>query len=186
MHRRPFVSFVATALLLFLNARGARAESFTSPPRFGLGLELGAPSGLTAKYFLGGNVAVQGGAGVIESWGEDGLHMHAEVVWHPALLHKGPAVSVPLHVGVGGRFLQHQYDGRDCFDGRVYYYCDEDTHLGVRAPVGVSFLFRKTPLDVFVELALVVDFVFLDDNDRYYHDHDHAGINGVMGARYYF
>lgn len=186
MHRRPFASFVATVLLLLLSARGARADRFTSPARLGLGLELGAPSGLNAKYFLGGSVAVQGGVGVIESWGDDGLHIHAEVVWHPALLHRASAVTIPLHVGVGGRFLEHDYDGRDCFDGRNFYACDADTHLGVRAPVGVSFLFRKTPLDLFVELALVVDFVHLDDDDRYDHDHDRAGLLGAMGGRYYF
>lgn len=186
MIRRPFASFVATTLLLLASPRPVWAERFTSPKELGVGLELGAPSGVSAKYFLGGTVAIQGGVGVIESWGDDGLHLHAEVVWHPAVLHRGPGVTVPLHLGIGGRFLEHDYNGRDCFDGRGFYYCDDDTHLGVRAPIGLSFLFRKTPMDVFIELALVVDFVHVDDGDRYDHDHDHAGINGVVGARYYF
>ena len=162
----------------------AAADRFTSESRIGLGLELGAPTGINGKYFLGGTVAVQGGIGVIRQWYryEDALHAHAELVWHPVLLHRGRGVEIPLHLGVGARLLdQEGY----CWDGNDWFRCDNDTHIGVRAPVGVSFLLQRVPMDIFIELAMVIDIIELDDDD-FMRDHDRAGIDGVLGARYYF
>lgn len=186
MQRRPFLAFLVLTALAAVSTP-AWAERYTSPSRFGIGLELGAPSGLSGKYFLGGMVAVQGGVGVVESWGYDGFHVHAEAVWHPVLLKRAPAVDIPLYAGIGGRFLQHDHGSyRDrCFNGRFYEDCrGADSHLGLRAPIGVAFLLRNTPMDFFVELALVVDLIHL--NNDYSYDHDHAGIHGALGGRYYF
>lgn len=186
MQGRPILSFLVAAGLLSITT-SVHAERYNAKSRFGIGLELGAPSGLSGKYFLGGMVAVQGGIGVVHSWGYDGVHVHAEAVWHPVLLTSTPAVDIPLHVGIGGRFLQHDHgDFRDrCWNGRDYYRCmGSDSHLGVRIPVGISFLLRKTPMDFFVELALVADLVQL--NNDYDYDHDRGGINGAVGGRYYF
>lgn len=186
MHRRPFISFLVAAGLLSISTP-VQAEPYMSPSRFGLGLELGSPSGLNAKYFLGGMVAIQGGLGVVQSWGYDGFHLHAEVVWHPVMLTRAPAVDIPLHVGIGGRFLQHDHgDFRDrCFNGRDFYDCQGgDSHLGVRVPVGVSFLLKKTPLDFFVEVAFVADLAYV--NNDYGYDHNVAGLYGSLGGRYYF
>jgi len=175
---------IATVLLV---ASTAAAEPYQSRSRFGIGLELGAPTGLSGKYFFGGRqLAIQGGLGVLEAWGDDGWHMHAEAVWHPAVLYRGRDLVIPLHVGVGGRMLQHNWGYRNdvCWNGRVYVDCD-DTHLGVRAPIGVSFLFNRTPMDLFAELALVFDLVRIDD---YYMDppHDRAGLHLALGGRFYF
>ena len=189
MQQRPFVAFLVLAGLVALTTR-ADAERYMSKERFGIGLELGAPSGISGKYFLGGMVAVQGGVGIVESWGYDGFHAHAEVVWHPVLLERGRAVDIPLHVGIGARFLQHdhmdRYDRFDrCWDGRDYYDCrGADSHLGVRAPVGVSFLFKEVPMDLFVEVALVMDLMHV--NNDYGYDHSATGIHGALGGRYYF
>jgi hypothetical protein len=179
---RLALALVFTSLL----AGSAVADRLDSERRFGLGLELGAPTGLNAKYFMGGMVAIQGGLGVMrDNWYyryHDGLHLHAEVVWHPVVLHSGRDVTIPLHIGIGGRMLD--LEGR-CWNGNNWVVCDNDTHIGVRAPFGVSFLFNKVPMDVFLELALVVDVLHLDD-DEYMDDYDRAGIDGVLGARYYF
>lgn len=173
-----------TSIILGIVLTGslAAAEPYQSPSRFGLGLELGAPTGLSAKYFAHGQFAVQGGIGVLDGWYDDGWHMHAEAVWHPVLLGRGPTVTVPLHVGVGGRLLRHDFSGGVCFDGRVYYQCG-DTHLGVRAPIGVSFIFNKTPMDLFIEAALVVDVIHFNDD---YMRHRDVGLDGALGGRFYF
>jgi hypothetical protein len=187
MQKKPFLAFLVVAALAAITTP-AFADRYTSPSRFGLGLELGAPSGLSGKYFLGGMAAVQGGVGVIEAWGYDGLHVHAEAVWHPLLIKRAPAVDIPLYAGIGGRFLQHDHGWarNACWNGRVWVDCngDSDTHLGLRAPVGIAFLLRNTPMDFFVELALVVDLVHLDND--YMYEHDHAGLHGALGGRYYF
>jgi hypothetical protein len=102
------------------------------------------------------------------------------------VLHRGRTVVIPLHLGVGGRVLDHRYGrGERCFDGRVFYECGDDTHLGVRAPLGLSFIFNKAPMDLFVELALTVDVIVVDDY-MYDQDHDRAGLQGALGGRFYF
>ena len=183
MRSRNLVLGIALALA---TTSTAAAEPLNSESRFGIGLELGAPTGLAGKYFFGGSMAVQGGVGVIRDWGwyryEDALHIHAEAVWHPVVLGGNRDVLVPLHVGVGARLLD--MEGL-CWNGNDWVRCDNDTYIGVRAPVGVSFLFGKVPMDLFVELALVVDLIEIDDDDRMY-DHDRAGIDGVLGGRFYF
>ncbi len=166
----------------------ARAE----PPAhaFGLGIELGAPTGVAAKYYLGassgrgGMVAVQGGLGAIRQWGPDGFHLHVDVVWHPAVLVNDPAFTIPFYVGVGGRILD--WSGNYCFYDNGNRYCegDGDTDIGLRVPVGLLMDFHNVPLDVFVELAMVLDFIHVG-NDTYY-NHDILSINGVLGVRYYF
>ena len=172
-------------LSIVLASAAAGAESFQSRSRFGLGLEVGAPTGLNGKYFTGGSFAVQGGIGILESWGDDGLHLHAEAVWHPAVLHRGRTVDIPLHVGVGGRFLQHDWGRYDyCYDDRGRSYRCNDTHVGIRAPIGISFLFKRTPMDLFLELALVIDVIHV--NNDYMYDHDHAALHGALGGRFYF
>lgn len=184
MHPHPRLSFVLIAALSAVSTP-ARADRYTSPARFGLGLELGAPSGLSGKYFLGGMVAIQGGVGVVQAWGYDGMHVHAEAVWHPLLLKRSRAVDIPLHVGIGARFLQHDYGHARCWNGRYYDDCmGSDSHVGLRAPVGISFLLRETPMDFFVELALVVDITQV--NNDYDYRHDRAALHGTIGGRYYF
>ena len=176
---------LATVLALATTAGVASAEPLNSPRRFGLGLELGAPTGLNVKYFFGGSMALQAGVGVIRDWGwyryGDALHVHAEAVWHPVVLANTRDVLIPLHVGVGARILNHD---DLCWTGRDWVYCDGHTHLGVRAPFGVSFIFGKVPMDLFVELALVLDFTGFDD--RYMYEHDRFGIDGALGGRFYF
>ena len=182
--RTRTLTLATLAIALCIGADTATADRYNSKPRFGIGLELGAPTGLSGKYFLGGQVAVQGGVGVIRQWYryEDALHAHAELVWHPAVIHRSRAVTIPLHLGVGARLLDEE---GYCWDGNSWFRCDNDTHLGIRAPIGVSFLLGNVPMDIFVELAMVIDVLEFDDND-YMHDHDRAGLDGVMGARYYF
>jgi hypothetical protein len=46
---------------------------------------------------------------------------------------------------------------------------------------GILFDFRRVPIDVFLEAALVVD-IILDTDD----DVGRLGLNAGMGARYYF
>lgn len=179
---RLLLAVVFTSLL----AGSAFADKLNSESRFGLGLELGAPTGVSMKYFMGGQVAIQGGVGFLRDdyyyRYHDGLYLHAELLWHPAVLHKGRDVTIPLHVGVGARVLD--LDDR-CYDGRGWVQCDRNTYLGVRAPIGVSFILGKVPMDIFVELALVVDLVHFE-SDPYMDDYGRAGIDGSLGARYYF
>jgi hypothetical protein len=194
---RKFIVSGLTAVLL-LAASPAQAKDAPAHP-FGLGLELGSPTGLSFKYYLGKSargtlMALQFGLGVVERYGEDGLNIHGELLWHPAVLARTPDFTLPFYLGGGLRFLDHRNDsycfrqGNDviCVDANDF---DDDFHIGARVPFGLLMDFHKVSLDVFFEMAMVVDFVRFDnDNDSgvYEYDHDVVTLNGSLGVRYYF
>jgi len=95
---------------------------------------------------------------------------------------------MPFYFGVGARLLDWNDDY--CWrenNGQVYCSGYEgDTAIGVRAPVGLLLDFHEVPLDVFVELALVLDLIYIDSNEAYDRDHDVLSLNGALGVRYYF
>ena len=140
---------------------------------FGIGLIVGEPTGVSAKYYLGedADYAVDGaiGAGLIDT----GIHAHGDFLLHPWILERQEAFDMPLYVGPGLRFLLE--DG-----GRGL---DDIVHVGIRGVVGALFDFRKLPLDVFIEVAPILEWKFSDNDDE-------AGlgfsINAAAGVRYYF
>src|SRR5687767_6037585 len=110
-------------LLATLAAAGAaQAQEGTPPHPFGLGLMLGEPIGLSAKYYLGNKMALDAGLGESRSyWNHDGLHLHVDVLWHPKVLTRQPAFDMPFYLGVGGRLLDDDFivcdgNGRNCVD----------------------------------------------------------------------
>jgi hypothetical protein len=152
------------------------ASDFQANKKFGLGLELGEPSGLNGKYFLSSSHALDFGVGYIyhDYYGDDGIHLYADYLWHPLVLAKADAFELPLYIGVGGRFWQFDY-ACDRFG------CDTASAIGVRVPVGISFDFNRSPIDIFVQLVPTLDFF------RSYRDHDvHFGIDGSVGVRFWF
>jgi hypothetical protein len=170
------LSLVLTLGASALTARSAAARprpsggrAFVANKEFGLGLMLGAPTGLSGKYFLSGDRALDFGVGVIGYYrGRDGLHLHMDYLWHPVSLVSVPEFELPLYFGIGGRFFDFEDDTYDAFA------------FGVRAPIGISFDLTNVPLDIFLELALVVDFF------SGYRDDIGADLNGAVGLRYYF
>ncbi len=148
--------------------RGFRSD-FVANKEFGLGLMLGVPTGLAGKYYLSRNTALDFGFG---AWGRnrtyrDSLHIHADFLWHPAVLAKPRPFWLTLYFGVGGRILAFDNDFGD------------STHIGVRVPGGIMMDFQRVPIDIFLEVAFVFDIVV--DNDRARDD-----FNGALGLRYYF
>jgi hypothetical protein len=164
----------------------SRASRFEANKTFGLGIMLGAPTGLSGKYFLGPDTALDFGVGTIYNYRDRrGVHLHLDFLWHPATLAKARPFELPLYFGIGGRLL----NGRRCYHwdrhGYCDYYYDDYTALGVRAPVGIAFDFNNVPIDIFFELALVLD-VLVDYDDRYDEHFLYGDLNGAIGFRYYF
>lgn len=161
----------------------AHAEGPPAHP-FGLGLMVGEPFGLSAKYYIGNKMAIDGGLGEVnDRWNDDGIHIHADVLWHPAILTDQPAFTIPFYVGVGGRFLDHE--NRNYNNNGDLIWEDDDVHLGARVPFGVLMDFKKVSLDVFFELAMVVDLLVLED-DLNVDEHDRVHLHAALGVRYYF
>lgn len=176
--RTAAVTLAAGLALLLASASPADAKArkrFRTDKEFGIGLMVGAPSGLAAKLYLDAPLAIQFGLGSSHyghhyndrrHYHNHGVHFHADVLWHPVVLARSRSLQLPLYIGVGGQINNHGYDDRD----------DDHSHIGARVPFGLALDFNRVPLDVFFELAFALDF-----------GHDsHSYLTGSLGARYYF
>ena len=171
-----FAAGIALLLATTQTADAKRARKrFRTDKEFGIGLMVGAPSGLSAKYYLGEPIALAFGLGSShyghhyrdDRWHNHGVHFHTDVLWHPVVLTNTRSLQLPLFIGVGGMIRNHEdADGRD-----------DHSHIGARVPFGIAMDFNNVPLDIFFELAFTLDFVG-PDNRTY--------IAGSLGARYYF
>ena len=150
---------------------------------FGFGLVVGEPTGLTAKLYLSQPFALQFGAGFVDNFdGEDGFHANVDFIWHPAILARSADLTLPFYLGVGGRIFDHSYD----YIAMGTRYVDHDTRVGVRVPFGLLMDFNHVPLDLYFELALVVDLIYFDETIVGPYNRDRAGFQGGIGVRYYF
>jgi hypothetical protein len=62
------------------------------------------------------------------------------------------------------------------------------THLGVRVPLGIAFVFDNLPIDIFLETAFIYDFSINQGEDSAVGDSAPGAVdvNGLVGLRYYF
>ena len=128
--------------------------------RLGVGVLLGEPTGVSVKYFLNDTIAVDGAFG----WSfhnETDPHLHADLLWHKFDLFSVPEGKLPVYVGVGGR---------------VKFRDNNDDRVGFRLPIGVSYIFEDLPMDVFTEVAPIIDFT----------PSTRGGFNIGVGVRWWF
>ena len=122
--------------LLALSMNAAAQEH-----RLGAGMMLGEPTGASIKYFLNEENAIDGGIG----WsftGDNNLHIHSDYLWHNYDLFADVGGDrMPIYYGIGARAK---------FGG--------DTRVGIRGPVGVSYMLENIPVDVFAEAGPILDF----------------------------
>jgi len=149
-------------------------QSFEANKTFGLGLELGAPTGLNGKYFLSADRAIDFGLGGLYSYyNRSGFHLYADYMFHPISLASTSSFELPLYVGLGGRLWSFKDDRVDP--------ADDATAIGFRVPVGISLDFNNAPVDIFVQLVPVLDFF------SGYRDHDiYLDVDASFGVRYWF
>jgi hypothetical protein len=172
-------SLIAIAVLACVSTAeagptGFSGGSFVTNKKFGIGLELGAPTGINGKLFLTPSNAIDFGLGEMYHYyyGGDGLHLYADYLWHPTVLTQQPAFSLPFYVGIGARLWQFDYScgGRTCTGADA---------IGVRVPVGITFNFNNVPLDIFVQAVPTLDF---------FHDYRHdvfLDIDFSVGIRFW-
>ncbi len=151
-------------------------SGFVSNGTFGLGLELGEPTGLNGKWFYNPSRALNFGIGALYHnyyVDGDGLHIYADHLWHPVQLTSTADFKLPFYVGVGGRvwFFDYRCGGR----------CDGASLFGVRVPLGIAFDLNKVPLDIFVQIVPTFDFY------RNYRGRDfYLAVDFSVGIRYWF
>ena len=146
---------------------GAAGNRMRTKGAYGIGLMAGEPTGLSAKYYLNnkGNALAAGlGAGFIDG---TSLHLHVDYLWEfdPPLVQE-EAFDMRFYRGPGVRLRIR--DGKDNDD-------KDDVDMGPRGVFGLSFQFKNSPFEIFVEGALGVDLI-----------HPKFTIGGAIGGRYYF
>jgi hypothetical protein len=155
------------ALCLFLAVQGSVAQE----RKFGLGLIIGEPTGISAKLWTSSVNAFDFGLG----WSIGGdrignykgtydggsrIHFHMDYLWHSFdAIHSSE--RFPLYYGFGGRINS----------GAGY-----DASLAIRGVFGIAWLPHNTPIDVFLEL---VPSLQLTSTTGF-------GIDAGIGARYFF
>ncbi len=115
----------------FLGFQAAHAQDSL----IGYGLILGEPTGISAKGWLNGSLAVSAALAwsVVE---QDRFQVQSDLLWHNLRLMTFAGTPFPLFAGVGTlvRF------------GDSY-------HFGIRVPAGGIFLIKPLGLDISVEVA---------------------------------
>jgi hypothetical protein len=137
---------------------------------FGLGAVLGSPTGLSFKYWTRHDNAVSGALAFDvyhnHSWDDHysynnddmDAYLHVNYLWHSMKAIPVQRGQLPLYWGLGGRMLM----------GHGFA-------LGARGCGGIEYL-PLAPVDIFMELGLVIDVV------------GHFGADGDLGigVRYFF
>ena len=174
---RRVTTACATAFVLCLSSWAhAQEQQEFEKGILGAGLIVGEPLGVSGKLYLGDRIAIDAAIGTAFVGG--GIQVHSDVLWHPLLItgsdDEDGSFVMPLFVGAGLRVLRHDR-GRGA---------DSDFHTGLRLVAGIVFDFKRNPLDVFVEVAGVIDYRSGGGDD----EHSGAGVdlNAGAGVRYYF
>jgi len=144
---------IVVAVLLGLIATSAVAQDHSVPVKdqLGVGVIVGEPTGLSLKYWLDKEHAIDGAA-AWSFWDGNGFQLHADYLWHNFDLLGEPSGldgKLPIYYGVGAR-LKFRDDKRKHDD-------NSDTVFGIRIPVGISCLCDNKPFDLFVEIAPIPD-----------------------------
>lgn len=142
---------------------------------FGLGIVLGEPTGLSMKTWVSGDRALAFGL-AWGGWGHGGyIHVHGDYLFHNFSLIKVSKGRMALHYGPG---LRVRSWGGDRYWNNGRYYDSNGGHLrvGIRFPVGLTYMFDGAPVDIFLEAAPALDIVPGTSFD----------MNGGLGFRYYF
>jgi hypothetical protein len=156
-----FKTILAAAFLATVTANGFAQD------RFGLGLILGEPTGLSVKYWLDEENAIDGAA----AWSfsdNDSFQLHGDYLWHNYNLVNSDEFSgkLPVYYGVGARLKFKDDNGHH----------DDEAAFGIRVPFGISYLFENAPFDLFAELVPILDLT--PDTD--------LELSAAIGVRFYF
>ena len=129
-----------------------------TPGKFGLGIILGEPTGISLKSWQSDEIAYD--AALAWSFGKEGsVHIHVDYLLHNYELIRTINSYTPVYYGIGGRIQTK-----------------DETALGVRLPLGINFRSRKIPIDIFIEFVPALNIIPNTEFD----------LEGGIGARYYF
>jgi len=141
-------------ILIVFNKSSVKGESF------GLGIILGEPTGISLKIWQGKETAIDGA--IAWSLGKNNsLHLHGDYLFHKFELLKVKKGKLPIYYGFGARIRIQE---------------NNDSKLGFRFPLGLNYLFERSPFDIFLEIAPIFNIFPSTDFD----------LNASFGVRFFF
>lgn len=119
----------------------------------GVGLELGAPTNINAKFMLGPQhgVVVGVGGGI---WYDLSLSVHGDYVFHPLALRFDDG-TFSAYVG-GGLWTSLGFPGQRYGYYRPFLKDRQYFAAGARVPLGLNLAFNAFPIELFFELVPAV------------------------------
>lgn len=137
---------LAGTALMALALLTAPAPAVAQQTGTGLGIIVGEPTGLSVKLRSSGRAALAA-AGAWSARDRDDLDLHVHLDWVLETDVSG-RVGLPGHrlfayYGLGVRIVDRH----------------RDTRIGLRVPLGITHYGRRVPLEVFAEVAPVLDVV---------------------------
>ncbi len=153
------VAVILIAATAVLPTQHAEAQN-QSGGNFGIGVILGEPTGITPKIWVSGSTSFA--AGVAWSFsGNNTMHLHLDYQQHNFNLIRVEKGTMSLYYGIGGRILFRE---------------NRDDKVGIRFPLGLNYQFADAPIELFMEVAPVLDLAPSTD----------FSANGGIGFRYFF
>lgn len=161
---KTFIAMVLLGVMVSANALADASGYGPKGKRFGAGIYLGEPTGITFKGYLSHRFAVQG----LGAWSfvDDSVLGAVDVTYDFVNIPvQTAAIKLPFYAGAGG-WIGSDRRGRDA--GR--------TVGGVRVPVGIAVQFQNHPVEVSFEVAPGVQVA----------PSTKAEVMGGIGIRFYF
>ncbi len=136
------------------------APATAQPGTFGLGIIVGEPTGLDAKYYLNRTFGFTGAVAWSLS-GNNNLHLQLDYLYHKYDVFDVSKGELPFFVGIGGRIVFRE---------------NQSDTFGIRIPVGLLYNFAGLPIDIFGELVPILDLTPDTEFD----------FEAAIGGRFYF
>lgn len=111
-----------------------------APASLEIGVVIGEPSGLSAKYWVSKRNAFDLGVGW--SFADEGrFDLYGDYMYHPYYF-PSEYGDFPMFIGVGGALR-----------------LSDNSFFGVRFPLGAEYLFNRVPLTLFAQLAPIMEII---------------------------
>ena len=111
--------------------------------KFGIGVIAGNPDGITGKYLMKNNRAIDVGFGW-KTTGDNEYEIYGDYLFYKYGVIEVSKGKLPIYFGVGARYITYREDDR------------KDDKFGIRIPVGIEYLFWKSRLGAFAEFVPVL------------------------------
>jgi hypothetical protein len=174
---RKFNNYTVAILLLALATATSASAYYDDehPKRFGAGIVLGEPTGLTAKYWVERGRAFDGG--LAYSFDRYMLIYGDYLLHFPNLFGRRDKFVSELnpYAGIGAWFYFSTISNRSV-TRKGYTDNTAGAGLGIRIPLGIEWTPSQTPLGVFLELVPGMGII----------PSTYGVIQGGVGIRYYF